>query len=61
MMTTPANQPTLVMVNDKPALSFDGENDYLYLPSARVLPTSLSIFAVFLDEGTTLILIKHTV
>lgn len=64
--TTAANQPQIVSSGSvlteggKPAISFDGSNDYLALSSTLSLSTEHSIFAVAQTNDTTAVLIGST-
>jgi len=64
--TTAANQPKIVSSGSviteggKPAISFDGSNDYLALSSTLSLSTLHSIFAVAQTNDTTAMLIGST-
>jgi hypothetical protein len=64
--TTAANQPKIVSSGSviteggKPAISFDGSNDYLALSSTLSLSTEHSIFAVAQTNDTTAVLVGST-
>lgn len=64
--TTAANQPKIVSSGSviteggKPAISFDGSDDYLALSSTLSLSTLHSIFAVAQTNDTTAVLIGST-
>lgn len=64
--TTAANQPQIVSSGSviteggKPAISFDGSNDYLVLSSTLSLSTVHSIFAVAQTNDPTAVLIGST-